>query len=314
MRVVSAAEIDAALDFPSLIGALRDAFRAEIETPLRHGHAIARPDGEATLLLMPAWTKAKEGAFLGTKTVTVFPGNLKKGLGSVAGTYLLMSGDTGEPLVTIDGHRLTLWRTAAASALAATYLARDDASHLVLIGAGALAPYLARAHASVRPITKVSIWNRSAPRADELATELSNEKFAVEVVRDAEAAVRAADIVSCATLSTEPLVQGAWLKPGAHLDLVGSFRPSMREADDEAVSRARVYVDTRRGALKEAGDLVQPMERGIFRESDVQGDLFDLCRGTAKGRGGTGEITLFKSVGTAIEDLAAAMLVWRKLG
>ncbi len=314
MRVVAAAEIDAALDFPSLIGALRDAFRAEIETPLRHGHAIARPDGEATLLLMPAWTKEKEGAFLGTKTVTVFPGNLAKGLGSVAGTYLLMSGDTGEPLVTIDGHRLTLWRTAAASALAATYLARDDASHLVLIGAGALAPYLARAHASVRPIKKVSIWNRSAPRADELATELSSEKFSVEVVRDIEAVVRAADVVSCATLSTEPLVRGAWLKPGAHLDLVGGFRPTMREADDEAVSRARVYVDTRRGALKEAGDLVQPMERGIFRESDVQGDLFDLCRGSAKGRGGAGEITLFKSVGTAIEDLAAAMLVWRKLG
>ncbi len=182
MRVVSAAEIDSALDFPSLIEALRQAFRAEIETPLRHGHSIARPDGEATLLLMPAWTREKEGAFLGTKTVTVFPGNLAKGLGSVAGTYLLMSGDTGEPLVTIDGHRLTLWRTAAASALAAQYLAREDASHLVLIGAGALAPYLARAHATIRPIKKVSIWNRSAPRAEELAKELEREKFSVEVV------------------------------------------------------------------------------------------------------------------------------------
>ncbi len=314
MRVVSAAEIDSALDFPSLIEALRQAFRAEIETPLRHGHPIARPDGEATLLLMPAWTKEKEGAFLGTKTVTVFPGNLAKGLGSVAGTYLLMSGDTGEPLVTIDGHRLTLWRTAAASALAAQYLAREDASHLVLIGAGALAPYLARAHATNRPIKKVSIWNRSAPRAEELAKELGREKFSVDVVSDAERAVRAADIVSCATLSTEPLVQGAWLKAGAHLDLVGGFRPVMREADDEAVKRARVYVDTRRGALKEAGDLVIPISRGIFKETDVQGDLFDLCRGTAKGRGSESEITLFKSVGTAIEDLAAAMLVWRKLG
>jgi ornithine cyclodeaminase/alanine dehydrogenase-like protein (mu-crystallin family) len=314
MRVVSAAEIDSALDFPSLIEALRAAFRAEIETPLRHGHTITRPDGDATLLLMPAWTKEKDGAFLGTKTVTVFPGNLAKGLGSVAGTYLLMSGDTGEPLVTIDGHRLTLWRTAAASALAATYLARDNASHLLLAGAGALAPYIARAHAAVRPIKTVTIWNRSAPRAEALAKELSGEKFSVAIERDLEAAVRAADIISCATLSTEPLVLGAWLKEGAHLDLVGGFRPTMREADDEAVRRARVYVDTRRGALKEAGDLVQPMERGIFRETDVQGDLCDLCRGTASGRGSAAEITLFKSVGTAIEDLAAAMLVWRKLG
>jgi ornithine cyclodeaminase/alanine dehydrogenase-like protein (mu-crystallin family) len=314
MRVVSAVEIDSALDFPSLIEALRAAFRAEIETPLRHGHTITRPDGDATLLLMPAWTREKDGAFLGTKTVTVFPGNLAKGLGSVAGTYLLMSGDTGEPLVTIDGHRLTLWRTAAASALAATYLARDNDSHLLLVGAGALAPYIARAHAAERPIKTVTIWNRSAPRAEALAKELSGEKFSVAIERDLEAAVRAADIISCATLSTEPLVLGAWLKEGAHLDLVGGFRPTMREADDEAVRRARVYVDTRRGALKEAGDLVQPMERGIFRETDVQGDLFDLCRGTANGRGSAAEITLFKSVGTAIEDLAAAMLVWRKLG
>jgi ornithine cyclodeaminase/alanine dehydrogenase-like protein (mu-crystallin family) len=314
MRVVAAAEIEQALDFPSLIEALRAAFRAEIETPLRHGHTIARPDGDATLLLMPAWTREQAGAFLGTKTVTVFPGNLAKGLGSVAGTYLLMSGDTGEPLVTIDGHRLTLWRTAAASALAAGYLAREDASHLLLIGAGALAPYLARAHAAVRPINKVSIWNRSAPRAEALARDLAGEKFSVAIVRDLEPAVRAADVISCATLSTEPLVLGRWLKAGAHLDLVGSFRPAMREADDDAVKRARVYVDTRRGALKEAGDLVQPMERGIFRESDVAGDLFDLCRGTATGRGGADEITLFKSVGTAIEDLAAAMLLWRKLG
>jgi alanine dehydrogenase len=160
----------------------------------------------------------------------------------------------------------------------------------------------------------VSIWNRSAARAEVLAKELSSEKFSVDVARDAESAVRNADIISCATLSTEPLVHGAWLKAGAHLDLVGAFRPTMREADDDAVKRARVYVDTRRGALKEAGDLVQPMERGLFREQDVAGDLFDLCRGTAKGRAGTSEITLFKSVGTAIEDLAAAMLVWRKLG
>lgn len=313
LRYISAEEIDAILDFPSLIDALTSAFRADIETPLRHHHAIARDDGEAALLLMPAWTKAKEGAFLGTKTVTVFPGNLAKGLGSVAGTYLLMSGDTGEPLVTIDGHRLTLWRTAAASALAAKYLAREDASHLLLVGAGALAPYLARAHAAVRPIKKVSIWNRSPKRADELAASLANQSFAVEVVNDRDRAAREADIVTCITLSQIPVVSGDWLKDGAHLDLVGAFRPNAREADDIAVRRARVYVDTRRGALKEAGDLVIPIANGIFNEADVHGDLFELCRGEAEGRKNASEITLFKSVGTAIEDLAAAMLVWKQL-
>jgi len=313
LRFVSAAEIDSMLDFPSLIAALYDAFRADIETPLRHHHAIARDDGEAALLLMPAWTKEKAGSFLGTKTVTVFPGNLAKGLGSVAGTYLLMSGDTGEPFVTIDGHRLTLWRTAAASALAAKYLAREDASHLLLIGAGALAPYLARAHAAVRPIKKVSIWNRSRARAEELAANLSNESFSVEIVSEREAAAREADIVTCITLSQTPVLKGEWLKAGAHVDLVGAFRPNARETDDAAIKRARVYVDTRRGALKEAGDIVIPMAAGILKEGDVQGDLFELCRGQAKGRMSASEITLFKSVGTAIEDLAAAMLVWKKL-
>lgn len=313
MRVVSSREIDAVLDFPALIDALHAAFRADIETPLRHHHAIARDDGEAALLLMPAWTKEKDGAFLGTKTVTVFPGNLAKSIGSVAGTYLLMSGDTGEPLVTIDGHRLTLWRTAAASALAAKYLAREDAAHLLLIGAGALAPYLARAHAAVRPIKKVSIWNRTPERAEVLAKELANETFAVEVVGDRERAARHADIVTCITLSQTPVVSGDWLKEGAHLDLVGAFRPNAREADDAAIRRASIYVDTRRGALKEAGDLVMPMAAGILKEDGVKADLFELCRGQAKGRARADEITLFKSVGTAIEDLAAAMLVWRKL-
>jgi len=313
LRFVSAEEIDSILDFPSLIDALHAAFCADIETPLRHHHAIARDDGEAALLLMPAWTKEKNGAFLGTKIVTVYPGNLAKGLGSVAGTYLLMSGDTGEPLVTIDGHRMTLWRTAAASALAAKYLAREDASHLMLFGAGALAPYLARAHAAVRPIKKVSIWNRTPERAAALAEELSGEAFKIEIVTDKERAAREVDIVTCITLSQAPVFSGEWLKAGAHVDLVGAFRPNAREADDAAIKRSKIYVDTRRGALKEAGDIVMPLAAGLMKESDVQGDLFDLCRGAAKGRVGPQEITLFKSVGTAIEDLAAAMLLWKKL-
>jgi ornithine cyclodeaminase len=263
------------------------------------------------LLLMPAWEKGgSESGFLGVKVVSVYPGNAKRGLPSVAGTYLLMRADTGEPLAVIDGQALTLWRTAAASALAASYLARQDARRLVMVGAGALAPYLIAAHASVRPIDDVLVWNHNFARAETRAAELAGRPYAVRATRDLEAAVRDADIVSCATLSNDPLVKGAWLKPGAHLDLVGAFTPKMRESDDEAARLATLYVDTRAGALKEAGDIVQPLAAGIIQESDISGDLFDLCRGTAGGRDTPDQITLFKSVGTALEDLPAAALAY----
>ena len=199
------------------------------------------------------------------------------------------------------------------SALAASYLAREDAAHLVMIGAGALAPHLVRAHASVRPIKRVTLWNRTRRRAVQTAFALSVGGLEVEVTDDLEAAVREADIVSCATLSATPLVRGKWLKKGAHVDLVGAYTPKMREADDDAIKRARVYVDTRAGAPKEGGDIVQPLKSGVLKKDGIRGDLFELCRGKAKGRARPSEITLFKSVGTAIEDLAAAMLVWRSL-
>jgi ornithine cyclodeaminase len=230
------------------------------------------------------------------------------------GTYLLMDGDSGEPLAALDGQALTLWRTGAASALAAGWLARKDATRMAMIGAGALAPRLIAAHAAVRPIREVVIWNRTTEAARRLAAALNRPGLRVSASEDIESAVRGADIVSVATLSSQPLVRGAWLQPGAHLDLVGAFTPKMREADDEAVRRARVYVDTRGGAMKEAGDIVQPLASGVLREADIEGDLFDLVRGGAGGRGSPDEITLFKSVGSAIEDLAAAVLVWRKIG
>jgi alanine dehydrogenase len=314
MRVVSAAEIDAALAFPALIEALREAFRGEIVVPVRHHHEIVRPGhATATHLLMPAWTSAAEGNFLGTKVVNVFPDNGKRGLPSIYGTYLLMSGETGETLAAMDGTRLTAWRTAAASALAASYLARDDAAHLAMVGAGALAPFIVRAHAAVRPIRRVTLWNRDPAKCAPLAAALTAEGFACAVAEALEPAVRAAGIVSCATLSKEPLVRGSWLKPGAHLDLVGAYSPAMRESDDEAVRRARLFVDTRGGALKEGGDIVQPMADGVIAKRDIEGDLFELCRGAVKVDRKPDDITLFKSVGTAIEDLAAAMLVWRSL-
>jgi alanine dehydrogenase len=312
MRIVSADDIDRVLTYPALIDALGQAFRAGITVPVRHHHTVAQPGAAATLLLMPAWNASGE-RFLGCKMVTVFPDNAKAGRPSVYGSYVLMSGETGEPLAVMEGRALTAWRTAAASALAARYLAREDAAHLVMVGAGALAPHLVRAHAAVRPIRRVTLWNRTRSRAVSLAFGLAVTGIEIEVTDDLESAVREADVVSCATLSSEPLIRGAWLKKGTHVDLVGGFTPKMREADDQAVKRARVYVDTRAGAPKEAGDIVQPLKRGVIKETDMRGDLFGLCGGKAKGRTSAAQITLFKSVGTAIEDLAAAMLVWRVL-
>jgi ornithine cyclodeaminase len=205
-----------------------------------------------------------------------------------------------------------LWRTASASALAADYLARKDASRLLIIGAGALAPFLARAHAAVRPIGKVAVWNRTAANAEKVAEGLRVDGFDAEVVRDLDRAVPEADIVTAATISTVPLVKGARLRPGTHVDLVGAFTPAMRESDETAIMRSQVYVDTRFGAIREAGDVVQAIAEGALRVEDIRGDLFELARGRAPGRGSDEEITLFKSVGAAIEDLAAATAVYRK--
>lgn len=313
MRFVGAAEIDAILDFPALIDALAAGFRGDWTVPPRHHHTIADgADPDATLLLMPAWTQgAPGGGFVGTKIVSVFPGNSARRLPAVSGLYLLIDGATGAPAAVLDGSRLTLWRTAAASALAARYLVREDARRMVMVGAGALAPFLVRAHASVRPIAEVLVWNRTAAAAEALAAELCEAGFAAAATADLERAVRDADIVSCATLSPVPVVHGAWLPAGCHLDLVGAFTPKMRETDDEAVRRSAVFVDTRAGALSEAGDIVQPIASGAIGREHVRGDLFDLCRGAAPGRTGAAEITLFKSVGSALEDLAAAILVYQ---
>jgi ornithine cyclodeaminase/alanine dehydrogenase-like protein (mu-crystallin family) len=309
MRVITSAEIDRVITFPALIDVLADAFRGDIVTPVRHHHEIERPGAHGTLLIMPAWTgEATRDGFVGVKIVSVFPENGGRNLPSVLGTYLLMDGTTGEPRAALDGTRLTVWRTAAASALAARFLARTDASRMTMVGAGSLAPFLIRAHMSQRPIREVALWNHRPERAEALAAELRAEGLPVAAVAELEGAVRQADIVSCATLSTAPVVQGAWLKPGAHLDLVGAFNLRMREADDEALRRAQVYVDTQ-AAKTEGGDVALALQGGAIAESHVKGDLFDLCRnGVTRS---ADAITLFKSVGTALEDLAAAMLVWR---
>ncbi|MGE0503743.1 MAG: ornithine cyclodeaminase family protein [Rhizobiaceae bacterium] len=317
MKMISAAEIDRALTFPGLVEALRDMFRYGAVQPVRHHHTIARPDGaDSTLLLMPAWTDfgragTSDGGHVGVKVVTVSPDNNAIGKPAVMGIYLLLDGRTGEPQAMLDGQRLTQWRTACASALAATFLARQDASKLLIIGAGALCPFLAKAHSAVRAIDEIRIWNRTAANAEKAAAALRHDGLPGAATEDLAGALGWADIVSSATISTDPLVAGALLKPGAHVDLVGGFTPTMREADDEALARARVYVDTRAGATKEAGDIVQPLASGVLTDQSILADLFELCRGEKRGRESSDEITLFKSVGAALEDLAAGMAVFR---
>ncbi|MGE0629430.1 MAG: ornithine cyclodeaminase family protein [Hyphomicrobiaceae bacterium] len=319
MQMFSRDDIEKALSYPALVDILEAAFRAGAIAPQRHHHTIeleGRPS--ATLLLMPAWTTAGEdavtaGSYAGVKIVTVFPDNGPRlGLPAIQGLYVLLSTGSGAPLALLDGPALTAWRTAAASALASRFLSRPDASRLVVVGAGALCPYLIRAHASVRPIREIAIWNRSPEKAERVRDGLPAGLPPVTVAEDLEAAVRQADIVSTATLSTVPLVLGEWLQPGAHVDCVGAFKRNMRETDDGVVRRARIWVDTRAGALAEGGDLVIPIEAGVIGEDKIEGELRDLARGTAPRRGSANDITMFKSVGASIEDLAAAVAVYER--
>ncbi|GAB4371519.1 MAG: ornithine cyclodeaminase family protein [Kiloniellaceae bacterium] len=307
MRIIAAGEVEAALDYPSLIERLRQAFRRDIAVPVRHHHDVAVTGGStATLLLMPAWQIDRH---IGVKMVTVFPDNAEKSLPAVMGIYVLIDGKNGSPLALIDGPTLTAKRTAAASALASSYLSRPDAERLLMVGTGALAPQLIAAHAAVRPICNVLVWGRNPEKAQRLAKRMNRRDFRVDWTDDLEAAARGAHIISCATLSKEPLIRGDWLQPGQHVDLVGAFRPDMRETDDAVMRRARVFVDTRAGATKEGGDIVQAVESGALALDDIAGDLLELTRGERSGRRFYDQITLFKSVGTAIEDLAAAQLV-----
>ncbi|MCG6114107.1 MAG: ornithine cyclodeaminase family protein [Mesorhizobium sp.] len=320
MRFVSADEVDRVLTHKGLVETLREAFRKGAVQPLRHHHTVDRPTGTpSTLLLMPAWSDfsapgLKGDGYIGVKIVTVSPDNNAKNLPAIMGVYLLLDGQTGEPCALIDGQRITLWRTACASALAADYLAREDASSMLMVGAGALAPFLVRAHAAVRPVSRVAVWNRTPANAERLVATLQEEGFEARIAENIDDELDEADIVSCATISSVPLVHGARLKPGTHVDLVGAFAPTMRESDDAAVRRARVFVDTYGGATKEAGDIVQALDSGALARDQIQADLYELCRGEKNGRESHDEITLFKSVGAAIEDLAAGISVWESIG
>jgi len=301
----SAEQVHAALEYPILIERLRQAFAQGASVPLRHAHKVNEHEN-ARLLLMPAW---REGEALGVKIVTAFPGNAARGAATVAATYVLLDGSTGHPLALIDGEALTLRRTAAASALASSYLSRPESATLLVIGTGKLAPYMAAAHAAVRRFERVLVWGRAADKARALAESLAARGHKAITATDLPKALAEADVVTCATTAALPIVHGVAVRPGTHVDLVGGFTPTMREADDELVAKASVFVDTYTGALAEGGDVVEPIRSGVLKRADVRAELAELCRGEKKGRTGAAEITLFKSVGTALEDLTAAQMV-----
>ncbi|BDD10691.1 ornithine cyclodeaminase [Fulvitalea axinellae] len=316
MRFISKEEISPLLDFPSLIDRLEQAFQGNYTIPQRHHHDYDNPnaDRESTLLLMPAW---EAGKHVGVKIVTVSPENGKHDLPAIQGLYLLMDGDTGTPKALCDAKTLTVKRTAAASALASRFLSAPDSKHLLMVGTGALAPELIKAHSAARPIEKVTLWGRTPEKAKQLAEELvadnALEHITFSIAENLESAVAEADIISCATLSQTPLISGKWLRPGQHLDLVGAYRPDMREADDDCILRSEVYVDTYAGATKECGDIRIPLEEGTLKLEEIRADLFELCKKEKTASRTAETITMFKSVGHALEDLTAAQLIDERL-
>jgi ornithine cyclodeaminase len=312
MQVFGHEEIEARLDWPGLIAALRQDFAAAATTaPARQVLDIELPGGEiASLLIMPAW---EGGKAIGVKVVTFFPGNAAKGKATINAGMLMFDGADGHFTAALDGDAITARRTAAASALAADYLARKDARTLLVVGTGQLALSVAEAHACVRGYDHVLIWGRSAQKAQNVADTLSARGLPAAPCTDLETGCRAADVITSVTASTMPMIKGAWLKPGSHLDLIGAFKSDMRESDSAAITDAQVFVDGRAGAIL-AGDLAQPIAEGTFHPDRIAADLTELAQGTHPGRQSETERTVFKSVGLSQEDLTAAYEVISRAG
>lgn len=298
--------IDSNTNFPELIALLKREFtESDIEVPMRHHHDFKNPKEkmDSALLIMPAWNPGNE---IGVKIVTVSPNNSKYDLPSIQGTYIYLDAHKGSLKAILSAKSLTVKRTAATSALAASFLAKKNASSILMIGTGALSKELILAHASVRSIKSVYVWGRNHSKAEQICKDLKNEGFSMMAIKNIDEKISDVDIISCATLSKTPLVLGKYLQSGQHIDLVGSYKKDMREADDDAITKSNIYLDSYLGGLNESGDIVIPLSKGIITEKDIKADLFELCQLKKEGRINDDEITIFKSVGHALEDLVAA--------
>lgn len=305
MKVFDAAAVHAALPWTYLIEALAKAHREAM--PVSDVVVQQDPAGSGNqFITLPGWVP---NGPIAVKMVGVFPGNekLTPPQPNVQGLVAMFDGTTGAPLLVADGAAMTARKTAGDSALGASLLARDDAQVLLVVGAGALAPHFAAAHMAARPsLKRVLIWNRSAPKAETVAAGLRGDGVDAQAVADLDAAVQSADVITCVTMSDRTLVKGALLKPGTHLDLVGAYMTSLRETDDEALQRARIYVDTRRN-MENTGDLGSALASGLIAAEAIVGDHFDLAQGRVQGRQSADEITIFKNVGGAHLDVFTAI-------
>ena len=307
MKVYDRENVASSLQYGILIEALRKAFSSKITAPERVQHTIKNKNGsDATLLLMPAW---KIGEHIGIKIVSVFPENTTNNMNAVHANYFLTNANDGKPVAVMDGTELTLRRTACASALAADYLVNKNVDTLLMIGTGNLAPHMIKAHCVVRNYSRILIWGRNEEKAERLALSLNIKDKEILAKNDLKEALNVADVISCATLTQKPLIMGDWIKPGQHLDLVGAFTPDMAEADSKAIAKSKVVVDTYEGALSESGELINALKEGHIKKEHILSDLRELVLEEKKIRKDSNDITLFKSVGTALEDLAAAELV-----
>ena len=306
MRFISAADIRRLLTFPVLVDALEAAHRR----PKMEAHDAMLGDQRELYFVRSA---VDAGRFMASKMITSFPGNIGGDLPAVQAVVALFDGSNGKPLAVIDGTELTYWRTAADSALGSRLLSRPNVRILVVAGAGEMAKWLVRAHCAVRPsIERVLIWNRSAGRAKALVELLRGEGIGAERASDLDVATREADLITTCTRSNMPLVKGANLKPGAHLDLVGGYTPDTREADDEAARRSLVFTDRRESAFHGVGDILSPIKSGAINEGDVLGDLYDLVPGKVKGRRSASDITFFKNAGGGHLDLMTAEVIYKR--
>ncbi len=304
MHVFDAAAVHAALPWTFLIEALRKAHLGDMPA----SEVVVQSDptgGEAQFITLPGWAP---GGPIAVKMVGVFPQNAgrKPPQPAVQGLVALFDGKTGGPLLIADGAAMTARKTAADSALGAAILARRDVEDLLIVGAGALAPHFAEAHLAARPsLRRVTIWNRTAVRAEAVAAQLREQGISATVTEDLDAAVACADVISCVTMSDKALVKGTLLRPGTHLDLVGAYLPSLREADDVALTRGTIFVDSRNN-MEGGGDLSQAVASGAISWDAVKADLFELAQGKREGRTGADQITVFKNNGGAHLDLFTA--------
>lgn len=305
---ITGAFIEEHTDYKELVAHLKNGFKQnKTEVPLR-SHFEIESDPSGTLLVMPAWQVDQS---IGVKLINVFPEN--KDLPSINGLYIHFDGKTGQPLCIIDAKSLTNKRTAAASALASSLLSRVDSNSLLMLGTGTLAPELIRAHAAVRPITKVYVWGRNFAKAQRLCDDLKDYTFQCLALADYKSVMSEVDIVSSATMAQHPIIPGDLIMPGQHVDLVGSYKPSMREADDDVIRKCKIYVDTMEGATKESGDICIPIAEGVITKQSIKAEFNGMCQDDFVGRTDSEETTLFKSVGYALEDLVAGTYYWNQL-